>query len=131
MPSSSTMRIPATFRETNPRWSGILLLRSAPLTDSPDGMTTDQDRKLLLRLARDTIAAHVGRSYPDPQSAICDPQSAPTAVLAQFCGAFVTLHKQGDLRGCIGHIGANEPLAMVVPRCAAAACSADPRFAPI
>ena len=31
-------------------------------------MTSDQDRKLLLRLARDTISAHLGRSVADMQS---------------------------------------------------------------
>ena len=93
--------------------------------------TSDQDRALLLRLARASIAAHVTGADPQSaaQSAIPDPQSA--TVLTQFSGAFVTLHKHGDLRGCIGHIGANERLATVVPRCAVAACSADPRFAPI
>jgi AmmeMemoRadiSam system protein A len=53
------------------------------------------------------------------------------SILALSGGAFVTLHHRGDLRGCIGHIEANEPLGTVVRRCAVAACSADPRFLPI
>src|SRR5258708_6469481 len=99
-------------------------------------MTSDQDRELLLRLARETIAAHVGRSVPpsplrNAQSALRDPQSAMPSILALSGGAFVTLHHRGDLRGCIGHIEANEPLGTVVRRCAVAACSADPRFLPV
>jgi uncharacterized protein len=108
-------------------------------------MTTDLDRRVLLRLARETIAAHLGPALPDPQSAIWpsstsggpepvegpDPQFAQPSILAQFRGAFVTLHNHGDLRGCIGHIEANQPLGNVVARCAVAACSADPRFPPI
>ena len=43
----------------------------------------------------------------------------------------MTLHKGGELRGCIGHIEPTEPLGTVVPRCAVAACSTDPRFPPI
>jgi AmmeMemoRadiSam system protein A len=43
-------------------------------------------------------------------------------------GAFVTLHEHGELRGCIGHIEADQPIADVVRRCAASACSSDPRF---
>src|SRR4029077_3822281 len=43
-------------------------------------------------------------------------------------GAFVTLHKGGELRGCIGHLDASDLLAKVVARCAVAARSADPRF---
>jgi AmmeMemoRadiSam system protein A len=49
-------------------------------------------------------------------------------VLARPGGVFVTIHNHGDLRGCIGHIEANEPLGRVVARCAVAACSSDPRF---
>jgi AmmeMemoRadiSam system protein A len=92
-------------------------------------MTSEADRRLLLQLAREAIAAHVGRR--PPHSAIRNSQSATTGVLGQPGGAFVTLHKHGDLRGCIGHIEPTEPLGMVVPRCAVAACSSDPRFPPI
>ncbi len=88
-------------------------------------MTGERDRTLLLQIARDAITAHVtGQS----QSAI---NSLQSAMLARPAGAFVTLHKGGDLRGCIGHIEATEPLGEVVPRCAVAACSSDPRFPPV
>ena len=93
-------------------------------------MTSDADRALLLKIARDAIAAHVNSQSPiyNSQSATRNPQSA---ILARPGGAFVTLHKRGDLRGCIGHIEPTEPLGTVVPRCAVAACSTDPRFPPI
>jgi hypothetical protein len=52
-------------------------------------------------------------------------------VLEQPGAAFVSVHNHGDLRGCIGHIEPPEPLGRVVPRCAVAACSSDPRFAPV
>jgi AmmeMemoRadiSam system protein A len=52
-------------------------------------------------------------------------------VCARRGGAFVTLHQRGDLRGCIGHVEATEPLGPVIVRCAVAACSADPRFPPV
>jgi AmmeMemoRadiSam system protein A len=86
-------------------------------------MTSEHDRELLLRLAREAIAAHLGAA-PAHVTGGAD-------VLAQPGGAFVTLHKDGDLRGCIGHIEPSEPLGKVVPRCAVAACSSDPRFAPL
>jgi AmmeMemoRadiSam system protein A len=85
-------------------------------------MTNQRDRRLLLRLAREAIAAHVNRL---PESAI---SNLPSAILVRPAGAFVTLHKRGDLRGCIGHIEPTEPIGVVVPRCAIAACSTDPRF---
>ena len=86
-------------------------------------MTSDHDRQLLLKLAREALAAHVGVA----------PAHVPgeTAVLQQPRGAFVTLHYRGELRGCIGHIEANQPLGAVVLRCAVAAGTTDPRFPPI
>jgi AmmeMemoRadiSam system protein A len=82
--------------------------------------TNGADRLLLLRLARETIAAHVtGTRGPAPDgSGVFDRRGA----------AFVTLHARGDLRGCIGHLDVDDPLGRVVPRCAVAACSRDPRF---
>jgi AmmeMemoRadiSam system protein A len=50
--------------------------------------------------------------------------------LARRAGAFVTLHRLGRLRGCIGHIEATEPLAETVIRCAVSAALHDPRFDP-
>jgi len=90
-------------------------------------MTSDADRTLLLRLAREAITAHVTRVY-DPEAALRDPESA---LLLRLGAAFVSLHAHGNLRGCIGHIQANERLGIVVPRCAVSACSSDPRFPPI
>jgi len=47
-------------------------------------------------------------------------------------GAFVTLHKNGQLRGCIGQIIPNEdPLWKVVQNMAIEAASQDPRFKPL
>jgi len=86
-------------------------------------MTTDHDRRLLLTLAREAIQAYVGAAPAHV--------AAETGVLAEPGGAFVTLHKNGDLRGCIGHIEPTEPIRSVVPRCAVAAASTDPRFPPI
>jgi AmmeMemoRadiSam system protein A len=86
-------------------------------------MTTEHDRELLLRLAREALAAHVGVA----------PAHVPGAAagLERPGGAFVTLHNHGELRGCIGHLDASEPLGTVVPRCAVAAGTTDPRFLPI
>jgi AmmeMemoRadiSam system protein A len=86
-------------------------------------MTSPHDRALLLRLAREALAAHVGVA----------PAHVPglSGPLAEPRGAFVTLHNHGELRGCIGHIEPTTPLGKVVPRCAVAAGTNDPRFPPI
>jgi AmmeMemoRadiSam system protein A len=83
-------------------------------------MTSEADRQLLLGVARRALTAHVtGAAMTDVES---------NEVLLRPAGAFVTLHHRGDLRGCIGHIEAHEPLGLVVARCAVAAGSSDPRF---
>ena len=46
-------------------------------------------------------------------------------------GAFVTLHKHGKLRGCIGHIIGQGPLYLTVRDMAIAAATQDPRFQPV
>ena len=51
--------------------------------------------------------------------------------LQEKCGAFVSLHKHGRLRGCIGHFGEDIPLCEVVAMMARAAAFEDPRFMPV
>ena len=83
-------------------------------------MTSEADRQRLLRIARDALAAHVaGTTMPEAEL---------TGAAARLAGAFVTLRADAELRGCIGHVEANEPLGVVVARSAVAAGSSDPRF---
>ncbi|GAU09589.1 AmmeMemoRadiSam system protein A [Desulfoplanes formicivorans] len=51
--------------------------------------------------------------------------------LTQPYGAFVTLTRNGQLRGCIGHIVAQDPLYRTVAGMARAAAFGDPRFPPV
>jgi AmmeMemoRadiSam system protein A len=83
-------------------------------------MTNSADRQRLLQIAREAVAAHLSGA-PAPA---CPSDGAG----ARPGGAFVTLHSNGELRGCIGHVEADEPLGVIISRCAVAACSADPRF---
>ena len=47
-------------------------------------------------------------------------------------GAFVSLHERdGDLRGCIGHVNGDRPLGEVIRDVAVSAAQHDPRFAPV
>jgi AmmeMemoRadiSam system protein A len=86
--------------------------------------TSAGDRQRLLDIAREAIVRQVtGRSGGPVLEMDPDPFGAGAA--------FVTVLKHGELRGCIGHIERDEPLTRVVARCAAAACSADPRFPPV
>ena len=46
-------------------------------------------------------------------------------------GVFVTLKKRGDLRGCIGHMVPDRPLAELVGAMALQSAFEDPRFSPV
>ena len=62
-----------------------------------------QQKQQLLSVARQAIAAEVsGRKAA--KSASDDPE------LNEPCGAFVTMHNHGQLRGCIGTFTADGPL---------------------
>src|SRR5437763_9420475 len=86
-------------------------------------MTNVEDRKLLLAIARDAIDAQVTGSSRA--------RIATDDLATRLGGAFVTIHCRGELRGCIGHIEPNRPLAQVVAQCAVSASTTDPRFPPI
>ena len=81
---------------------------------------SEADRHDLLREARQAIVNKVcGRPA----------QAVPEAgVFARRAGLFVSLHKRGDLRGCIGHPDGGEPLGAIIASCAVAAATGDPRF---
>src|SRR4051794_26338786 len=101
MPPCCTTRIRATCRATSRRWSDTWRRRLAISPGDPRDMTSDPDRALLLRVARESIEAFVGVSAAHVTSG--------AGILGTAGGVFVTLHNHGDLRGCIGHIEADEP----------------------
>jgi AmmeMemoRadiSam system protein A len=82
---------------------------------------TDAQRQALLALARQSIRERVRGARPS------SPLPADPALQAPGA-AFVTITREGELRGCIGFIEAVRPLADAVAHCAASAAVADPRF---
>lgn len=85
--------------------------------------TLEKDEKIaLLKLARSTIAATL-----TTEAQIERPDQISPA-LKENRGCFVTLHKDGDLRGCIGTIEAVRPLVDAVEKNAVNAAFSDPRF---
>ena len=83
----------------------------------------EADQKYLLNLARETITEFIGKGTVPVVSAL---PLSPT--LKTPCGAFVTLHKDHRLRGCIGRFDARLPLYEVVQSMAIAAATQDHRF---
>ena len=60
------------------------------------------------------------------------PDGLPEELTHRRAGAFVSIHKQGQLRGCIGTIGPTRScLAGEIIENAVSACSRDPRFDPV
>lgn len=84
------------------------------------------DKKYLLKLARETISEYV-RNGRQPEV----DQSKLSATLKTHCGAFVTLNKNNNLRGCIGRFDATQPLWKVVQSMAVAAATQDYRFSKV
>ena len=89
-------------------------------TSEKSALTTEQKRTLL-DIARKTIDLYVSAGR---KMEVGDVDSR----LALNEGAFVTIHKNGQLRGCIGNIVTQKPLYMTVRDMAIAAAVEDPRF---
>jgi len=85
---------------------------------------TDAVKTRLLTIARQAIQSAVNKSKP-PAIEYSDP------IMEEYRGAFVTLTKQGVLRGCIGYIFPVKPLALTIQEMAQAAAMRDPRFNPV
>ena len=84
----------------------------------------ENDKKALLKLARMSINNNF-KHLSAPQ------RPEGTEILDAPCGAFVTLHKKGKLRGCIGQITASQALWKTVRDVALSSAFQDTRFAPL
>jgi AmmeMemoRadiSam system protein A len=90
-------------------------------------MLSPDEKRTLITIARGSISAALslpgagGRPVEEPAG----------GALATACGAFVTLHIGGELRGCIGYIESEEPLSKIVSEVAVKAALEDPRFPPL
>jgi len=87
---------------------------------------TREDKITLLRIARNTIRTFLteGR-VPDDNGA------AYGENLQMKAGAFVTLKKDGELRGCIGRFTSDMPLYALIRQMAVASSTEDTRFDPV
>jgi len=82
------------------------------------------DQTELLRLARATLQAFLSSgTVPEYHTSRPD--------LRSRSGAFVSLHRGPELRGCVGQIVPDRELFRVVQHCAVSAASEDMRFSPV
>lgn len=95
---------------------------------SESATLTDEDKAQLLTLARATLEYGLKNArMPTPEEF----GIKITPAMSRIMGAFVTLNKDGDLRGCIGDIFASRPLYKAVMDNAINAGIHDPRFPPV
>lgn len=84
----------------------------------------DEDKRELLQIARASIEVTLDNLEKTSKRDL-------TPALKEPRGVFVTLRQEGDLRGCIGYVEPNLPLADAVREVAAKAAVEDPRFLPL
>jgi AmmeMemoRadiSam system protein B/AmmeMemoRadiSam system protein A len=84
-----------------------------------------REKNELLSLARKSVEYAVRERKP------YEPAASTSETLNQERGAFVTLKKSGDLRGCIGYTSAVKPLYVTVRDTATFAALRDTRFNPV
>ena len=84
---------------------------------------TPDERRVLLALARDSVALQVRGGARNAAPAL--------PPLPDASGVFVTLRIRGELRGCLGTLDCRDGLGCETARCAAQAASEDPRFPPV
>jgi len=86
-------------------------------------MFTSEQQRALVEIARRAVARGVSGA---------DPGEVPIMTgLPEATGAFVTLKKHGELRGCIGTLACRRALPEEVARVAVSAALEDPRFEPV
>jgi AmmeMemoRadiSam system protein B/AmmeMemoRadiSam system protein A len=101
-------------------------LAAAVLSDeaaAPFALTAEEKADLL-ELARSALVEYLARGTQIEDQTGRETFRAPR-------GAFVTLTKRGELRGCVGYIEPVLPLGLAVIRTAIYAATEDPRFPPV
>jgi AmmeMemoRadiSam system protein A len=87
-------------------------------------LLTNKEQKELLRIARESIIAHVSGGTPPAVESTLPGLSVKS-------GCFVTIKKQGQLRGCIGNFVSDSPLYQLIQEMSISSATRDPRFYPM
>ena len=94
-------------------------------TKDPDFSLNRKEKEELLKIAQRSVETAV------KEGMLFECVAAEPDALQQQRGAFVTLRKKGQLRGCIGRTAPEKPLYLTVRDVAALAALKDPRFSPL
>ncbi|PIV58773.1 MAG: TIGR00296 family protein [Bacteroidetes bacterium CG02_land_8_20_14_3_00_31_25] len=106
-------------------YTAIAISEKIKTSDSSDFKLSENDKTILLKLARNTI-----KNYLEKGKTKVDSTKFSNAVKTS-CGAFVTLHINDSLRGCVGSFSQNTPLYKVIEEMAIASAIHDTRFNPV
>jgi len=98
--------------------------RTVSLTSSQELSLSKEQKSQLLEIAKTSVERYILENQM-PDFDITD------SLLNESLGAFVTLKKHGQLRGCIGRFEPDIPLFQVVSQMAVAAATQDARFKPV
>jgi len=93
------------------------------MNPAPHSLTATAKEELLA-LARFTLQRYLTTRELPPYNPNHSELNAPA-------GAFVTLHRRKELRGCIGQVLPESPLYVTVQRCSVSAAVEDSRFTPV
>jgi AmmeMemoRadiSam system protein B/AmmeMemoRadiSam system protein A len=105
--------------------AAVFLKTPSAKTVEPQFSLNSQEKNELLALARKSV------EYAVREKKAYEPTASASEVLNQERGAFVTLRKSGELRGCVGYTSAAKPLSMTVRDTATLAALRDTRFQPV
>ncbi len=86
---------------------------------------TDEDKKILIEIARKTLE----NLFISDNKWTYEGELSPGLKLET--GMFVTLHKNGRLRGCIGYLSGHDPLWEAASELAVSSAMRDNRFLPL
>ena len=117
-------------------YHSFAVVRNGQTRTNTEFSLSDEEKQILKDIAYTSIkdslnGKSVAESRSLSRSLSLSKGSKGHSSLLQKCGAFVSLHKQGRLRGCIGHFGEDTPLHEIVAEMARAAAFEDPRFMPV
>jgi len=104
-------------------YSGMIMYTGEEATMKDEYLNKEEKQKLLAIAKASIIEAVTGEKQPET--------GVTEARLKENCGAFVTIKKHGQLRGCIGYIIAAKPLHETVKDVARSAAINDSRFSPL
>jgi hypothetical protein len=108
-------------------YGAVAFVKAQPRAAEREGpfSLTRKEQDELLKIARKSVETSVrqGKAY--------ESQASGMSALAQERGAFVTLRKHGELRGCIGYVAPLKPLHETVRDVAMLAALKDTRFQPV